>query len=180
MINLIPIEKKKKNALYFYYRIIRISFYVFCLSLFIAVLSILPAYFLSSVKKSISSQKLEAQKLETIPKLDEETVSVLNSVNNKLDLIENIKDKNYLISDDVIKEVVSRKTEGIKITRISFEKKLNNEKTINVEGVAKSREQLLLFRESFEGSVLFKKVDLPISNFVKGSNIQFSLTIIPA
>jgi len=132
------------------------------------------------VKKNISSQKLEAQKAEVIPELDEQTVSILNGLNSKLGLIEKTKDNQNIISDKVIKEVISRKIPGIKITHILYQNDPANGKSISVSGVAASREQLLLFRQSFEDYKLFKKVDLPISNFVKGSDIQFYLNLIPA
>ena len=177
MINLIPIEKKKENAINFYYRLVRVAFFVFSFVVFIAAFTLLPAYFLSSVKKNISNQKLEAQKAETIPQLDEHTVSILNSLNSKLDLIEKTKDNQNIISDKVIKEVISRKIHGIKITHIFYQNDPANGKSISVSGVAGSREQLLLFRQSFEDNKLFKEVDLPISNFVKGTDIQFYLNL---
>ena len=85
----------------------------------------------------------------------------------------------YLISEKVIKEVVSRKIPGIEITHIFYENSPINGKKISISGLASSRERLLLFRQSFENYTIFKKVDLPISNFVKGSNIQFNLNLTP-
>ena len=119
------------------------------------------------------------QKSEPIPKLDEQTVAVLNNLNSKLDLVEKIKENRYLISEKVIKEVVSRKIPGIEITHIFYENSPINGKKISISGLASSRERLLLFRQSFENYTIFKKVDLPISNFVKGSNIQFNLNLTP-
>ena len=66
----------------------------------------------------------------------------------------------------------------IKINQISYENNLLKGKIINIKGSAVSRERLLLFRLAFENDANFKDVDLPISNFIKGSNIQFNLSLI--
>jgi len=68
---------------------------------------------------------------------------------------------------------------NIKITDISYENDSLNGKKISIQGTAPSREVLLSFRQAFENDNTFKQVDLPISNFVKGSNIQFYLSLIP-
>ena len=61
-----------------------------------------------------------------------------------------------------------------------YENDATKGKKVTVLGIAPSRELLLLFRRALEDDVAFKKVDLPISNFVKGSNIEFSLSLIPS
>ena len=51
---------------------------------------------------------------------------------------------------------------------------------IRINGSAPSREKLLIFRLALENDPSFSRVDLPISNFVKGSDIKFFLTLVPA
>lgn len=180
MINLLPIEKKKKILNDFYSRLIVVLFFALGISVFIASIVILPSYFMSSVKKNIVNQKLEVQKMEQIPKLDEQTLLTLNSLNTKLNLVEKSINKKYLVSEKIIAEVVSRKISGISITHISYENTGVNGRRISVTGTALSREKLLLFRQGLEDYSVFKSVDLPISNFVKGSNIKFNLNLIPS
>jgi hypothetical protein len=48
---------------------------------------------------------------------------------------------------------------------------------ISISGRASSREVLLSFRRTLEDNPAFSKVDLPISNFIKGSNIRFYITL---
>ena len=61
-----------------------------------------------------------------------------------------------------------------------FKNDPNNKGKIGVQGTAPSRETLLLFRKALEDDVNFKNVNLPISNFVKGSDIKFYLSLIPS
>jgi hypothetical protein len=102
MINLISTEKKKKNLIDFYYRFAIIVFFAIGILVGLTSILILPSYILTSSKKNLINQKLEIQKMETIPKLDEETLLILNSLNSKLDLIEKIKNNKYIVSQKAI------------------------------------------------------------------------------
>lgn len=180
MINLIPKEEKKKKIKIFYYRLLIVVLFMLGLSIFIGSISLLPAYLVSRAKYNAVNQKLELQKKEVIPTLSEETNLVVEKINSKLDLIENIQKTQFFISEKIINAIIANKMSEIKIINISYENDKITGKKVNIEGVAPSREALLSFRLALEGNKLFKKVDLPISNFVKGSNIQFSLSLIPS
>jgi len=180
MINLIPNEEKKRMVRGFYFRLSVLLLFMLCLGIFIAILSILPAYFLSSSKRSIAEQKLAVQKAEAVTLSDQETGDVLKDINTKLSVIEIAAKNKFLISEEVINAILSKKVSTIKITKISYEDGGAKGRKISVEGTALSRDVLLAFRKALESNPSFKSVDLPISNFVKGSNIQFYLNITPA
>ena len=179
MINLIPNEEKKKKVKDFYFRLAVVFWAVLGCSMIIASVAILPSYFLSSVKKNLVNTKLEAQKREIDPLLGQETLAVVSDLEKKLKIIEDAEQNKYIISQSVIGKIVLKKMPDIKITGIVYESNYPGSKTISVNGTAGSRERLLLFRRALENDVAFKKVDLPISNFIKGSNIKFSLSLIP-
>jgi Tfp pilus assembly protein PilN len=142
--------------------------------------SILPAYFFSSVKHSVANKKMESQQREPVVVPDPKTLKVVEELNKKLNLIKlNSKDK-FNVSEQVINAVILKKTNDIKITDIVYSNDVNLGKKISVEGYAPSRNTLLAFRLALEDDPLFKKVDLPISNFVKGKNITFYLNLILA
>ena len=144
MINLIPNHEKKKKVKDFYFRLVVVSFVVLGLCALVASVSILPSYFLSSIKKNLASSKLETQKNQAIPPAGQSTLTMVADLGNKLNLVETAEKNKYLISQKIINE------------------------------------RLLLFRKALEDNTAFKKVDLPISNFVKGSNIQFDINLIPS
>lgn len=180
MINLIPKEEKKKIIKNFYYRLVILFFSVVSAVIFVSLLAILPSYFLSSARSNIVNLKLEVQKSEPVPSPQEETLTVIKDLNTKLSLIEKNSNKQFLISQKVIDAILARKMSNIKITNISYQNDSSTGTKISIQGIAPSREVLLSFRLALEGDKLFKQVDLPISNFIKGSNIQFSLSLIPA
>ena len=80
----------------------------------------------------------------------------------------------------MIGAILLKKRSDIKITQILYQNDGTNGKKITLTGIASSREVLLLFRQALEDSSSFKDVVLPISNFVKGSNIDFSLSLTPS
>lgn len=180
MINLIPKEEKKKKFKSFYYRLV----VVYLLSLSVCVLTgiivLIPSYFIVFVKENSVDKKLEAQKKEPVPLPDQETLSLIKDLDRKLTLIERTESNKFDVSKKVIDAIIARKMPEIKISSISYENDPQKGKKVRVQGSAPSREILLLFRLSLESDVAFSQVDLPISNFVKGSNINFYISLIPS
>lgn len=180
MINLIPQEEKKKMIRGFYYRLIVLFLVMASACILVALVAILPSYFLSFVRYNVVLEKLEIQKNEPVPVPDQQTLLVIKDLGQKLSLIEKAENNQFLLSQRVITALVSNKTPEIKITTISYENDPLKGKKVSIQGTSPSREILLAFRLTLENNQLFKQVDLPISNFVKGKDIQFYLSLIPS
>lgn len=147
----------------------------FCI--IVATVSLLPTYFISNVKKNLVLSKLNTQKEEPIPLLDQKAMSAIDELDNKMSLIENIEKNKFSVSKEVIDKILSYKMVDIKITQIRYEDDLVKGKKISINGNAPNRDRLLLFRKALEEDNSFTTVDLPISNFIKGSNIEFFLSL---
>jgi hypothetical protein len=132
------------------------------------------------MKYSLVNARLETQKLEPLPPLGEQSLALVKDINDKLVLVEKFEKNRFLLSVKVINAILLKKRPDIKITQITYDNNATSGKKINITGTAPSREVLLLFRQALEDSPNFKNIDLPISNFVKGSNINFSLSLIPS
>lgn len=180
MINLIPNEEKKKTARDFYLRLITLFFIMLGLSLAVTSTAILPSYFLSSIEKDFINSKLESQKNESVSLADQNTSAVVGDLKNKLGLIEKIEKNKSIFSQKIINEILLKKMPNIKITGIFYQNNSRSGKTINISGIAPNREGLLLFRRILEDNTAFSKVNLPISNFIKGSDIKFYLSLTPS
>ncbi len=178
MINLIPTEEKKKMKSDFLVRVSVTSLIVLSAVILIGVVSLVPSYFHVIVKSNLANQKLLLQKNTPLPAVETEVMAQVDELNKKLQLIEARQQAKFLVSERVIRDVLVKKMPDIKINEISYDNSPTKGKEIRISGEASSRERLLLFRLALEKDGNFKKVDLPISNFVKGSNIIFSLTLI--
>ncbi|KKU75707.1 MAG: hypothetical protein UY01_C0006G0036 [Candidatus Nomurabacteria bacterium GW2011_GWB1_47_6] len=179
MINLIPNQEKKKKVQDFYFRFLAVFIAVLGFCIVVGAVSFLPTYFLSSAGRTLAREKLEAQQNEPPTRADQNLSAVAAELDRKLDQVESAKRSEYLISRKIINEIVVRKMADIKITKFTYENDGTEGRKVAIQGQAPSRERLLLFRRALENGVVFKKVELPISNFVKGSNIEFNLSLIP-
>ena len=164
----------------FYYRLVTLLLFVGGLCVFIFFISLFPSYFISKIKVDLINTKLQAQSNEVAPVPDKQTVQIIDDLDKKLKIVENAQTKTFLPTEMVIKAVIANKMPEIKIDQIDYEDNADGGKKITIGGTAPSREMLLLFRQALEDDKEFKNVDLPISNFVKGSDIKFSLTLVPA
>lgn len=180
MINLIPNTEKKMMIRDFYLRLVVIVFLALGSVAVIASIVLFPSYFLSSVKKDLISEKLDKELAEPIDEISKQTLSAIEDLDKKLSLLEKAEKKKFSVSERIINEILSKKISGIKITEISFTNDSTKGMQVSIRGLAPSRERLLLFRLALENDPLFKKVDLPISNFVQGSNIRFYLSLMPS
>jgi Tfp pilus assembly protein PilN len=178
MINLIPIEERKEVRKDFYYRLLIVFLGMLVFVMIISLLAILPTYFISLENKISMSQRLEKQKNEIMPEIDQKSLVAIKELDTRLALLEKSRKNKYVFSEMVVNELLSDKVAGIKIKSISYENDSSVGGRINLTGLSENREQLLLFRRTLENNPSFKDVDLPISNFVKGRDIQFSLSLI--
>lgn len=180
MINLIPNQEKKKMATDFYFRISVMFFTVLGLAIIIGSFALLPSYYISSVKQGLIKQRLELQSYMPLPPSSQNVLDVARELNAKFKIIEDANKDQFVVSERVVEKIVSKKIPGIKITQISYKIDAFGEKSISIRGSATSRDTLLGFSQSFDRDTDFKKVDLPISNFIKGSDIQFFISLIPS
>lgn len=179
MINLIPNEEKKKMSRDFYLRLATLSFVMLSVSLLVASIAILPSYFLSSAEKNFIDQNIQLQENKNVSLSDQNALMAVRDLKNKLALVEKAEKNKSDFSQKIINEILLKKIQNIKITEIVYKNNSQNDRKINVSGRASSRETLISFRRILEDNPAFSKVDLPISNFVKGSNIKFYLSLIP-
>lgn len=180
MINLIPNHEKKKKLKDFYFRFAVVLLSLIGVCAVIGAVSLLPAYFLSTIGRDMAETKLIEQKKYLDTAEDKATATTVADLDKKLRLVQNFDPKQYIVSEKIINEVLLRKTPDIRIIRIVYENNAAEGREVKVSGVAPSRERLLLFRRALETAPAWKEVDLPISNFVKGSDIEFELTLVPS
>ena len=64
----------------------------------------------------------------------------------------------------------------MKINSIFYDRE-QKEGRISLSGISENRETLLSFLQSLEGENMFDSVELPISSFVEGEDIEFTIRI---
>ena len=144
-------------------------------ALIISILLLLPSYFLSQVRANEARAELERSKhvLDTEVQPEDVTKEITAALRNANDL----KPFTQPLSVYQLVRVFENKPTGIKITNISFTNGAPEQSKIIVEGKAPNRESLTTFGDLVEGRAEFASVELPVSNFVKEKDIDFSMTI---
>lgn len=179
MINLTPNEEKKIMIKNFYYRLTTVVFSVLGLTMLIASATLVPSYVISLSKKNFLNDLLNEDKAKELDVLNQQTLAMVSELDAKLSILEKATSSKFIVSERIINEILLEKANNLKVTQISFENIQNQGKIINVRGIAPSRERLAIFHRALANNPAFQKVDLPISNFVQGSNIQFFLSLTP-
>ena len=178
MINLIPNEEKKKIRKDFYMRVVIVSFFVLGIAILISNIMLTPALFYASLEKKLISEQFAKDENKLAFDLNQENKNAVECLESKITLIKQARDNKFLVSAKVVDNLLNKKINGILINEINYTKDPNKGNLINIRGKASSRERLLTFKNSLASDPNFKNVDLPISNFIKSTDIEFSLVLI--
>lgn len=175
IINVLP-EIQKKNLRHLYWKrftSILVSF--IALSSVIAIFLVLPSYFFSVSKSNIATARLEAFNSLNPEIAAEDLNKSINDINTKLALLAS-KNSNSIVSDTLLNDLIMTLPSGIKLSQINYNES-DKSKTIEIHGRATDRATLRNFKASLDSNPHIAKADLPISDFLAPSNIDFSIMI---
>jgi hypothetical protein len=176
MFNLLP-EPEKKQILseYNLRRNILMLIFLFVVGL-IAVISIFPSYLLSSSKILEAQDGVSSIRNSNVFKEEESLNAELAQTNLKLSALQPLAGERYV--SELFNAVITERSSGIRMNGLQY-KRGDDKKGgyLSVSGVAQDRENLSQFVTALGKNSLFSKVDLPVSNFTKDRNADFTLQI---
>lgn len=175
VINVLPYENKKelKREYWMRYGTVVLNF-ILMISL-ISTLLLFPAYFLSSQKERLVEQKLEAFDRENPTLIKNDINKIVTDINTKLEILSKAEGP-WKLSERVINNILENRIQGITYSQILYSKK-GTESLLEIRGVASSRDTLRNFKTILDNNPNFSRVDLPISNFLEKSNLNFTILI---
>ncbi len=144
------------------------SFAVFAFS----SLLLLPALFLSSEKEKTAQEHFETLSKSVGRSNAAELDATLKDAKSRLALFSRASPKMFL--HEMLALIVSIKTDRISLTRFAFVAPAEGKREVDIVGVGKNRSALTAFIKALERTRLFEKVEVPISNFAKDTDIDFS------
>lgn len=176
MLNILPSQQKVLVKREYIRRrvVVALSFLVFALIVSLALLS--PSYFLTQVKAKIVRNELEVTKQKLYAELPSD--ETMKSLSVAVKHAEALRPLTKPVSVYELLRIFESKPESIKITNIAYAKLDADMSSVTLRGMAENRESLTSFGRTLENRVEFVSVDLPVSNFVKERDIDFSMTII--
>lgn len=139
-----------------------------------SVAMLVPSYMISLARKTEVLSEFSTLKKSIDSKKNSDTESFISDAGQKIKT--SLESVNDAYMSDVIREVLNNKTSDISINDISLVKNSKN-LTVNISGIALTREGLLGFVKKLRSADQFKDVDLPVSNLAKYKDISFTLTL---
>lgn len=176
MLELLP--NKQKNAVKREYRF-RLLAILLLLLAFVGILSLVsvsPSYFLSVEKEKIV--KKEFDQIIKSNKTIADDKQFRSDIEKTKEMISLLKPSNkHIPASDLIYKIIGENHSGVRISGFTITPAKGEQYQILLRGNAANRDILKLFVERLRSSRLFEAVDLPISNFTKVSDIDFSITL---
>lgn len=204
IINILPEAEKRILKKEYWMRFFIVFMNLIALMGILAIILLFPSYFISKSEEKIVKNRLEVFNTENPELITNNMDKKIKEINSKLEIIDKSKAL-YQVSDDVIDNILSNKTEGITFSQILYskkvvetpvvskepevvdiendvQKKVKTEKVefsaLEVHGTAKDRDSLRNFKTALDSNPSFKEVNLPISNFLEKKDLVFTVSII--
>ena len=172
MIKFLPEKNKKEIKIEYFSRVVVISLIFVVFLGVVGAFSIFPGYIISHYRDiSIAEQSKSAQTNKVDVSAQEKIVKFTNELILLLTQLENKK------PSDPMSNILAKKNTNISITQISYTKDKDGFK-FAVKGIAETREGLITFIRDLKADKNLSGVSLPVSDFVKSSDIDFSLNIL--
>lgn len=174
MTNLLPQSEQLTIQKEYKYRRAVVFVLMFVGAVLMSAGFLLPSLILSNIKlETIGSEAKKARvENEEQSKVNSSTV-VLKETEEKLALLKSDDEERSVVS--AISLITKNKSPNIRIKEISYES--GEMGRIVITGISKDRQSLTDFLNQMQTIAVFKSVDLPVSNFAKDKDINFSMQI---
>lgn len=176
VINVLPKQDKRNIKKIYWARFTSTLLNILSLMIILTIVLLFPSYFYSKNKESMADQKLAQFNQENPSNEINNLDQMIKDINKNMLFLKEATPK-YLFSDKILKEILALKTEGIIYTQISYSKKNADLTILEIKGKAKDRTALKNFKIILDNNSDYKKVDLPISNFIEKENLDFIISI---
>ena len=177
MINLLPPQEIKRVKLLYQKRVFIVLVHVFTVVVLIAGACLVPSYIYSQKeKKELLVKKALLEKNET-GELKKNLISTISDMNIRLDGFRDTTFNSPIVSS-FIEPIIKARTPAVHLSDLGYA--LNSDgitARVGIFGVSNSRESILTFASNLRKAPGVVNVDVPITNFIKDSNIPFSITI---
>ena len=177
IINVLPEEEKRVIRKEYWMRFFIIFMNLVALIGVFAVLLLFPSYFLSKLKTNLIEERIESFNKENSDLIDNNIDKIILDINSKLKVL-NANNKDSQFGYNILNNLLSSRTEGIYFSQIFFnDKTVESLPTLELRGVATSRDALRNFKTALDGDPSYAEVNLPISDFLEKSNLDFTISI---
>lgn len=177
MINIFPIEEKKKILAEYRLRLGGVVIFAFASLISASLVLLVPSYLLANLKHKTASSELSAIESKQGRRAQENDVNTeIKAVNSEINLFLKGTPNASSTPSRTISKILDIKSKAIKIQGFTYDASVSQGRMIIV-GNASNRDTLSQFIEALKMEPTFTNVELPISSYVKSTNIDFSVVI---
>jgi type IV pilus assembly protein PilM len=177
IVNVLPQNEKAFLRNEYWKRFTILLLFILSFILIIATLLLLPSYLYSSSKEIIAENRLEEFNQKNKNITSNNLDSTITKINKKLDLLITFKPGN-LLHDEIIGSVLDARPDGVTFTQILYGQKKDKTIYLEIHGQAKDRVTLRNFKSIIDSNPKFASSNLPMSNFLEKTNINFTIYIV--
>jgi len=174
MFNLLPEVEKKSIESAYVARRYQLLFTFLLLTILAALVFLTPSFIVAKYSQREANIELENARL-VLSGNNQEFGRQLAEVQRKVVALDN---QAPVGTSEFIATVVGHRGSGIKVNHIFYHKPKNATSTLVVKGVARTRENLLLFVEKLKTEEAFVSATFPVSNFTKDRDIEFNVDVV--
>lgn len=171
-IDLLPEQRKQEiKRKKMFHTILRGEF-LFFLPIFIFICILLSTYYIIVLQRNSSSNvQMSQQSQDEYQKLDtyEKKFKEINEKDNLLAKIQS----GHISWKNVLVELSNIVPDSVYLNNIS-----NKDYAVFLAGKARSRDDLIKFKDNLEGSICFQDINVPLSNLVVKNDIDFQIDLI--
>jgi hypothetical protein len=173
MINLLPHNEKKNIRREYRLRLMALAVLLLGVLAYLTAILFIPSFILSIYRKSLSANEVERVNNATTDNKD-----LMLELAQRNNLVNTLRPDAEKITPTIAVAMISKYlTPMVSLSDISYSSADGKQFQMSVRGVSADREGLLLFTNGLKKEPGITKVDVPVSNFVKDANIQFTFTI---
>lgn len=176
VINVLPLEQKRTLKKEYRMRLANMSLSFLALIALLASVLLLPSYFFSMTKESLAEAQLESFNANNPEIALNNTDSLVVDINNRLTLL-NQDPTTYQVNDKILSKLLALRPKGITFSQILYGQSSEGKSTIDIQGLASDRSTLRDFKSTLESNTDYASVNLPISDFLERTNINFNISI---
>lgn len=177
MLNILPTQEKKKIITEYRFRLGIVAVFAFIILILASLVLLTPSYLLAVSKYNNVSAALALRESKQDSSGQEKDIDAqVREVNKKINLFLSEPFGDRLSPADTILKIIGMKTAAIKIQGFFYDATVRQERIV-ITGVAADRDGLAQFAETLKKDKTFASVDLPVSSYVKSSNIDFSIVL---
>lgn len=178
MANLLPVAEKKRIQTIYAKRLFIVSLFSLLILITGGLVTLLPALFASIVKEKAAHDRLnivaEIVSAEERKNLEKNAADI-----NKKTKILSGESERFISLSYALKKIIERKNPHIFITSFFYDSAQEAEalRAVTISGTSVNRQTLVLFVNELRAEDIFSEVNVPVSNFVKNTDIPFSILL---